>query len=146
MLHFKVNSSRKILLYWPPAWVEKVRFSKYMKPFSINFPNINNDYLLCNVIDSFLLLLVSEGDFSRPAPTPCLHVFHVPLDTVFNKMWLKKRCKMNTSLLVKRFSVRDRNITQDWSGCIRRIPYIWFWVEVNVFQTGKTSVQVRAAP
>ena len=43
--------------------------------FSIDFPNIYNDYLFASVIDSFLfvVILVSEGDFFlrklRPSKT-----------------------------------------------------------------------------
>ena len=38
--------------------------------FSIDFPNIYNDYLLAMLlIQIFSYFLVNEGDFSRPAPT-----------------------------------------------------------------------------
>ena len=38
--------------------------------FSIDFPNIYNDYLFASVIDLFLyvVILVNEGDFFHPAP------------------------------------------------------------------------------
>ena len=47
--------------------------------FSIDFPNIYNDYLLVN-FGGFIsqVILVNEGDFSRPAPTrfsPLLFMF-----------------------------------------------------------------------
>ena len=65
-------------------------FSKYMQPFSINFPNIYNDDLLCsvNVVDWFLLLFWNEGDFSRPTPTrfaPPLLIFFWIL--FLNQIW-----------------------------------------------------------
>ena len=58
---------------------ESLIFQIYVT-FSIDFPNIYNDYLLANVIDSFLLLFwqTKASDFSRPAPTrfsPLLFMF-----------------------------------------------------------------------
>ena len=58
---------------------ESLIFPTYVT-FSTNFPNICNDYLLANVIDSFLLLFwqTKASDFSRPAPTrfsPLLFMF-----------------------------------------------------------------------
>ena len=57
---------------------ESLIFQTYVT-FSIDFQNIYNGYLLANVIDSFFLVLVNEGDFSRPAPTrfslPVLFIF-----------------------------------------------------------------------
>ena len=43
---------------------ESLIFQTYVT-FFISFPNIYNDYLHSNVIDSFFYFLVNEGDFSR---------------------------------------------------------------------------------
>ena len=57
---------------------ESLFFQAYVT-FTIDFPNIYNDYLLANVIDRFLLfILVNEGDFYRSAPkrfSPLLFMF-----------------------------------------------------------------------
>ena len=59
---------------------------------------------------------------------------------------------MSKSLLKKSLSEKKSRIEwkteQDhWNGFLDvSEAYIWFLVEVNAFQTGKSSVQVRAAP
>ena len=64
---------------------ESVIFQTYVT-FSISFPNIYNDYLYSNVIDSFFYF----GKRRRFLPPGAYAFFtssvHVPLDTVFNKI------------------------------------------------------------
>ena len=57
---------------------ESLIFQTYVT-FSIDFQHIS---LLANVIDSFFVVLVNEGDFSRPAPTR----FSLPL--LFMFLWI----------------------------------------------------------
>ena len=70
---------------------ESLIFPTYVA-FSTNFPNICNDYLLANVIDSFLLLF-----WQTKAISPVLWI-----------LFLTKYDKMSSHLLKKRFWVKDR--------------------------------------
>ena len=65
---------------------ESLIFQTYVT-FSIDFPNTYNDYLLANVIDSFLLLFCKRKRFLPPGAYAFLTFsVHVPLDTVFNQI------------------------------------------------------------
>ena len=52
-----------IIVEGPPS--RKLDFPNIYVIFSIDFPNTYNAYLLSNVTDSFLVILVNEGDFSN---------------------------------------------------------------------------------
>jgi len=55
--------------------------------FSIDFPNIHNDYLLANVIDLFNCYFGKRTQFLPPGACAFLtSSVHVPLDTVFNQI------------------------------------------------------------
>ena len=65
---------------------ESLIFQTYVT-FSINFPNTYNDYMLANVIESFLLLFGKRKRFLPPGAYAFLtSSVHVPLDTAFNQM------------------------------------------------------------
>ena len=63
---------------------ESLIFLTYVT-FSIDFPNIYNDYLLANVIDSFLCYFGKRRRFFPPGAYAFLtSSVHVPLETIFS--------------------------------------------------------------
>ena len=66
---------------------ESLIFKTYVT-FPIDFPNIYNDYLLANVIDSFFCCSGKRRPFLPPGAYAFLPTssVHVPLDTVFNQI------------------------------------------------------------
>ena len=93
--YFWIRSSVEVRNDTESAWI----IAEGSRSRKLDFPNICNlfhqfsKYIKrlfarqCYWFISFIILL-NEGDFTRPAPTRFLtSSVHVPFDTVFNQMW-----------------------------------------------------------
>ena len=118
-----------------------------------DFPNICNDYLLANVIDSFLLLFwqTKASDFSRPALTRFSPLLFMFLWILFLAKYDKIMSYDELTFAQKEVSCKisriEWNTRQDWSGFLDvSDAYIWFRVEVNANQTVQSSVEFSEVP
>ena len=124
--------------------------SKVQGRESLIFQNIISKKIICSPFfihfsccfgKRMRFLLPSAYAFLTPS-------VHVPLDTVFNQIWWNNVIGWVKVCQKEVFSKRSRikwNTRQDWSRFLDvSDANIWFWVEVNAFQTGKSSLQVSA--
>ena len=136
-----VEGSRSRKLDFPNICSLFHRFPKYMKLLFAR---------QCYWFISFVIL-VNESDFPSPAPTrfspPDFLFLWILFLTKYDKVMSQDELKF---ALKEVFCKRSRikwNTRQDWSGFLDIAKaFIWFRVEVNSFQTDKSSVQVSAVP